>query len=109
MTRRVAPNEIPTIADYSHYNEEAAAVWWAENRYDMENPSERDPANDDDYGRYDREDDPYQASFATEAEARAFMATYDIDERRDTLSEWDGRWIVEHYSDAGQKSYKRSH
>lgn len=36
---------IPSINDYAHYNEEAAAVWWAENRYDMEHqddPSERE-------------------------------------------------------------------
>lgn len=26
---------IPPVSDYAHWNEEAEAVWWAENRYDM--------------------------------------------------------------------------
>lgn len=42
------PREIPTIADYSHWNEEAAQVWWAENRYDMERTDEPDPYDDED-------------------------------------------------------------
>lgn len=36
--RRVGPNEVPTVEDYSHWNEEAAQVWWLENRYDMMYP-----------------------------------------------------------------------
>lgn len=26
---------IPPVSDYSHWNEEAEQVWYAENRYDM--------------------------------------------------------------------------
>ena len=44
------PREIPTIADYSHWNEEAAQVWWSENRYDMEHPE----VFEDDFDSEDR-------------------------------------------------------
>ncbi len=44
-------DNIPTIADYAHCNEEAAAMWWAENRYDMEHADEII-----DEGFYDEED-----------------------------------------------------
>lgn len=33
-------DNIPTVADYAHYGEEAQAVWYAENRYDMEHADE---------------------------------------------------------------------
>lgn len=33
-------DNIPTVEDYAHYNEEAEAIWYAENRYDMEHPDE---------------------------------------------------------------------
>lgn len=33
-------DNIPSIADYAHHNEDAAAVWYAENRYDMEHADE---------------------------------------------------------------------
>jgi hypothetical protein len=29
---------IPPISDYSHWNEDAAAVWYEENKYDMAHP-----------------------------------------------------------------------
>lgn len=41
---------IPSISEYSHWNEEAASVWYAENRYDMMYP-------EDDYDDYDDYDD----------------------------------------------------
>jgi hypothetical protein len=31
---------IPTVEEYSHWNEEAQQVWYLENKYDMENPYE---------------------------------------------------------------------
>ncbi len=33
-------DNIPTIKDYAGWNEEAEAVWYAENRYDMEHADE---------------------------------------------------------------------
>lgn len=33
-------DDIPSISDYSHWNEDAAAMWYAENRYDMEHADE---------------------------------------------------------------------
>ena len=53
-----APREIPTVADYAHHGEEAAAVWYEENRYDMMygGEPEYDP---DPYGEYALDpDDP---------------------------------------------------
>lgn len=111
MTRRRGDN-IPSVADYAHWNEDAQYMWYAENRYDMEHADEI--IEDDDDRRYDREDDPYQAVFYSEAEARAFIAKYEIDENRDTLSQWwdkDRReeWIVEHYSEKGQQAHLKGH
>lgn len=33
-------DNIPDVRAYAHYNEEAQAIWYAENRYDMEHPDE---------------------------------------------------------------------
>jgi hypothetical protein len=33
-------DNIPTVADYAHYGEEAEAIWYAENKYDMEHADE---------------------------------------------------------------------
>jgi len=33
-------DDIPPVSAYAHYNEEAQAVWYAENRYDMEHADE---------------------------------------------------------------------
>jgi len=55
---RYRGDEIPSISDYSHHNEEAAAVWYAENRYDMMyagEPMDDDPY--DDYDDYEEEED----------------------------------------------------
>lgn len=50
------PTEIPTVADYAHWGEEAEAVWFEENRYDLLYGGEPDHDPYDDYD-YD-EDDP---------------------------------------------------
>lgn len=34
--------DIPPVSDYSHWNEEAESMWYAENRYDMMYPPEPD-------------------------------------------------------------------
>ena len=39
MPRRRGDN-IPTVADYAGWNEEAQYMWYAENRYDMEHADE---------------------------------------------------------------------
>jgi hypothetical protein len=33
-------DNIPTVAEYAHWNEDAARVWYEENRYDMEHADE---------------------------------------------------------------------
>jgi hypothetical protein len=49
-------DNIPSVADYAHWNEDAEAVWYAENRYDMEHADEI--AEDDDAERmYDESDE----------------------------------------------------
>lgn len=92
-------DNIPPISDYAHWNEDAEYMWYSENRYDMEHWDEE--IEDDRDDRYDP--DPFQDTFATEAEARAFIARNHIDERRDTLSEWRGEWIVEHYDEKAHR------
>ena len=47
-------DNIPTVADYAHYGEEAAAVWYAENKYDMEHADEI-LEDDGPYGSYGEE------------------------------------------------------
>ena len=53
MTRRRGDN-IPSVSEYAHWNEEAETMWYAENRYDMEHADEI--IEDDDYNP-DWEDD----------------------------------------------------
>lgn len=33
-------DDIPSVSDYAHHNEEAEAIWYLENRYDMEHADE---------------------------------------------------------------------
>ena len=49
--------DIPSISDYSHWGEEAAAVWYAENKYDMDHYDDPNYDNDDFYEDYDDEED----------------------------------------------------
>lgn len=46
---------IPPVSDYAHWNEEAEAVWFAENAYDMEHGY--DVWSDDDYDWFADDDD----------------------------------------------------
>jgi hypothetical protein len=44
---------IPPVSDYAHWNEDAEAMWYQENRYDMlyGDEPDNDPYDDyDDYG-----------------------------------------------------------
>jgi hypothetical protein len=56
MARRRGDN-IPSISDYAHYNEEAYAMWYAENRYDMERADEIIEDDDFEYNMGHDEDD----------------------------------------------------
>lgn len=47
-------DNIPSIADYAHHNEEAQAVWYAENRYDM---GHADEIMDDEERIYDESEE----------------------------------------------------
>lgn len=59
MTKR--GDNIPSISDYSHWNEDAALVWYQENKYDMQHWDEPvddyDPYQDDDYDPWRDEED----------------------------------------------------
>lgn len=44
-------DDIPSVSEYSHWNEDAQAIWWLENRYDMEHADE--PLDEPDDGDYD--------------------------------------------------------
>lgn len=52
---RIRGDFIPSISEYSHWNEEAEAMWYAENRYDMEHWDEPVEDDDDDPGYYDED------------------------------------------------------
>jgi hypothetical protein len=48
---------IPSVSDYSHWNEDAELMWYQENRYDMMHGTEYDYEDDDDYYPEDYNDD----------------------------------------------------
>jgi hypothetical protein len=60
MAREARPrrrgDNIPPVSDYAHWNEDAYAMWYAENRYDMEHADEILDDDDQD-DRYDYEED----------------------------------------------------
>jgi hypothetical protein len=59
MARKIVRrgDNIPTIADYSHWNEDAARMWWEENKYDMQHPDEIISDDWDGPDDFDGEDD----------------------------------------------------
>ena len=51
---------IPPVSDYAHWNEDAQAMWYMENKYDMDHADEyiEDPYDDDNRGwGYDDDED----------------------------------------------------
>lgn len=48
---------IPPVSDYAHWNEEAEAVWYAENKYDMMHPEVFEQDDQDYFVYYDEEDE----------------------------------------------------
>ena len=49
--------DIPSVSDYSHWNEDAELMWYNENKYDMEHSDEW--VEDDPYGW----DDDYEQDY----------------------------------------------
>jgi hypothetical protein len=45
MMTRYRGDNIPSVSDYAHWNEDAQLMWYQENRYDMEHADE--PLDDD--------------------------------------------------------------
>lgn len=53
---RYRGDDIPTVEDYSHWNEDAEYMWYSENKYDMEHAGEvLDDFEDEDYDRAEYE------------------------------------------------------
>jgi hypothetical protein len=63
-------DNIPSVAEYAHWNEEAEAMWYAENRYDMEHADEEIEDDWDAERDYEEPEPDIDASFYTEGEAR---------------------------------------
>lgn len=56
MTRR--GDNIPSVAEYSHWNEDAELMWYQENRFDMMHADEElDDYDDNPFEGYDDEED----------------------------------------------------
>lgn len=53
---RLRGDSIPPVSDYAHWNEEAEAMWYAENRYDMEH---WDEPLDEDYDEWDEDNEEW--------------------------------------------------
>lgn len=103
-------DNIPSVSDYAHWNEDAEAVWYAENRYDMEHADEEmDDGSDWDGPYAGHEEDPFEERFATETEARAFMARHGLVAGCDgaDLTGWGKWWYVDHYDEKAHKAYAR--
>lgn len=63
---RYRGDDIPSISDYSHWNEEATSMWYQENRYDMMYAGERMDDDDQDYRDYEdeeEEEEEYEANY----------------------------------------------
>lgn len=96
----VRGNFIPPVSDYAHWNEDAYAMWYEENKYDMARWDEPidDPYDDDIRDRWDGPE-PFEDSFDTEEEARAFAGT--LRDSAKSITSWGppGKvlWYVEHY------------
>lgn len=99
-------DNIPSISDYAHWNEDAYYMWYEENKYDMEHADE--VLEDEWYESIDYDPEPFEDGFPSEAEARAFIAKYRIDEHRDTLTTWKSEWIVEHYNKEAHDAWLKS-
>ena len=54
--QKLRGDNIPSVRDYAHWNEEAERVWYEENRYDMEHWDEPVEGDGDDRD-YDEEDE----------------------------------------------------
>lgn len=48
---RYRGDEIPSVSEYAHHNEDAERIWYEENKYDMFYAGE--PMDDDPYDDYD--------------------------------------------------------
>jgi hypothetical protein len=104
-------DNIPDVSEYAHWNEEAEAMWYAENRYDMEHADEE---MDDDpwYERdYEEPEPDIEAEFYTEAEAREFYDRYSGTAHSLTLTHvhWTTpeRWEVEGFTTKLYESWSK--
>lgn len=102
-------DNIPSVSDYAHWGEDAQAMWYAENRYDMEHADEiiEEDWDGDMNGR--DEPDPFEESFDTYDEALAFMDRHHLKPNCDgvNVTDWGSKWYVEHYDEKAHKAYLR--
>jgi len=102
-------DDIPPVSDYAHWNEDAYAMWYEENKYDMQHADE---LMDEEF--YDREDhepdeDPFSDSFETEEQAREFGAS--LSDSPKAIGQWPpgtGLWYVDHFDEEGHKRWLNS-
>jgi len=108
-------DDIPPVSDYAHWNEDAAAIWYAENRYDMEHADEE---IDDDFDRerdYEEPEPDIDEMFDTKEEAQAFYDAHSATAHSITMRMYGGdRWYVEGFSKQlyqrwTDKRYRRRH
>lgn len=90
VTRR--GDNIPSVKDYAHWNEDAERIWYEENKYDMEHADEIISYDDDNFIPDDYEF-PNEKNFDTEAEAVAFFRT--LEANNSTMGIFLGKWRVE--------------
>lgn len=90
-------DNIPTVEEYSHWNEDAERVWYEENRYDMEHADEEfdDEVEAADYD--EPEEDIYE-EFDTEEESEYFFEKMREDAHSLSRTQRGDRWIVHGHS-----------
>lgn len=92
MTRRIKRrgDDIPPISAYAHWNEDAAYMWWEENKYDMYHSDEiiEDDWDGPDEGPYGQEKE-----FLLRSSAEKFMSQHNNAD----LHHYGSKWVVEYW------------
>lgn len=100
-------DNIPSVSEYAHWNEEAEAMWYLENRYDMEHADE---ILDDweDNGQYFEPEPDIEVYFNTQEDAQEFFdrpQDWGYDAESLTMTQYGDKWVVEGYTKKLHQEY----
>lgn len=91
-------DDIPSVSDYAHWNEDAERIWYEENRYDMEHADEIiEEEEDRDWG-YEEPEEDIDEEFDTEEEAQYYFDKMKDDAHSLSMGQYGRGWRVSGYS-----------